>query len=260
MSVLHRLQIFIYVVWMLLAVSATQAALPRFSTLPAGNSIGAPLRHISLPSIAPNQYALIDDAGATVLRMTSMASASSIALPIQEQSAQTASNDSTANSAAPTTLTWRWKVSNVLTNANLRNKSGDDFAARVYVFFDVPLASLPLAERSRIRLARLFSGADVPTAALCYVWDNKYPIGETAWNAYTDRVRMVVLRSGADDVGQWVRETRDVAADFRQAFGFAAPRVTGIAVSSDTDQTRESVTSWFGDFTLVATKAEVRTP
>ena len=40
---------------------------------------------------------------------------------------------------------------------------------------------------------------------------------------------------------------RDVAADFRAAFGEAPPRITGIAVSADTDNTGERVTALFGD-------------
>jgi len=61
---------------------------------------------------------------------------------------------------------------------------------------------------------------------------------------------MIVLESGAARVSQWVHETRDVAADFRKAFGFPqgpVPRITGIGASADTDQTGESVTAWFGD-------------
>ena len=45
-------------------------------------------------------------------------------------------------------------------------------------------------------------------------------------------------------------EARDVAEDFRAAFGAAAPAITGVAVSADTDQTQEKVTAWFGDLRL----------
>jgi hypothetical protein len=64
-------------------------------------------------------------------------------------------------------------------------------------------------------------------------------------------VRIVVLRN-AGDAGKWVDERRDVGADFREAFGRAAPRMSGIAAGSDTDQTHETVTSWFGDFRVDA--------
>jgi hypothetical protein len=58
---------------------------------------------------------------------------------------------------------------------------------------------------------------------------------------------MVVLRNADSDVGSWVDEKRNLAADFRAAFGDITPVVTGIAIGADTDQTEESVTAWFGD-------------
>jgi len=104
----------------------------------------------------------------------------------------------------------------------------------------------------KIFIARSLYGATVPTAALCYVWDNRHAPGTTRWNPYTDRVRTVVLRSGAP--GAWASESRDLEADFREAFGAgwkaAVPAVTGIAAGNDTDQTGERVTAWFGDFRL----------
>ena len=42
----------------------------------------------------------------------------------------------------------------------------------------------------------------------------------------------------------------DLAADFRTAFGDVKPRVTGIAIAADTDQTGETVTAWFGDIRI----------
>jgi hypothetical protein len=45
-------------------------------------------------------------------------------------------------------------------------------------------------------------------------------------------------------------ESRDVYADFRDAFGFDAPAVTSIAVGSDSDNTNERVTTWFGDISF----------
>jgi hypothetical protein len=61
---------------------------------------------------------------------------------------------------------------------------------------------------------------------------------------------MIVLQSGPRRVGQWVSESRDVAADFRAAFGFEAPAVTGVAIGNDTDNTHERVTTWYGDISL----------
>ena len=129
----------------------------------------------------------------------------------------------------------------------MTTKSGDDFAGRVYVFFDVPLESLSFVERSKILIARTIAGADVPTAAICYVWDNTQAIGHTQWSPYTNRVRKIVLQTGASQLNKWMGESRDVAADFKAAFGVDAPAVTGVAVGNDTDNTNDAVTTWFGD-------------
>ncbi|MEO7066894.1 MAG: DUF3047 domain-containing protein [Rhodanobacter sp.] len=151
---------------------------------------------------------------------------------------------------AATTLSWRWKVNHSVAKADLSKKSGDDFAARVYVFFDVPRASLSWLQRMRLDIAGRAVGHPIPTSALCYVWDNHHPVGTIAANAYSKLVRTIVLQSGDAEAGTWQLQQRDLAADFRAAFGRAAPRVTGIALASDTDNTGGHVKAWFGDLTL----------
>ena len=161
---------------------------------------------------------------------------------------------------AATTLSWRWKVDHSVAKADMSKKSGDDFAARVYVFFNVPRAKLSWLQRMKLSLARRALGHAMPTAALCYVWDNHHPVGTTAPNAYTDLVRTIVLQSGNAHAGTWQLQQRNLAADFRAAFGRAAPRVTGIALASDTDNTGGHVTAWFGDLTLMPDAAPSITP
>lgn len=214
---------------------------PLFSSLTPGQTLPPEFRVITLPKLTPNKFALVADEGKTVLRVESANSAGSVGIPFAAHS---------RDGAGDSTLSWRWKVDRALEKSDLSIKSGDDFAARVYVFFDVPMASLPFFDRVMIRLARIMSGADVPTAALCYVWDNRQPAGHTAWSAYTGRVRMIVLQSGAAHVGQWKSESRDVASDFRAAFGMEAPTVTGVALGNDTDNTHDHVTTWFGDISI----------
>ena len=227
----------------LAVAAAASAAIAPFSAAAPGGELPPAWRRMPLPNVAPAEIALVADAGATVLRVRAAAGTSSAvhALDVSAEGAR---------------LAWRWKIDRVVDGGDLARRVGDDYAARVYVTFDVPLARLPFATRARIHLARLFYGAELPAAALCYVWDNRHPPGTTAWNAYSEQVRMVVVESGNAKAGQWVAEARDVAADFRAAFGArlpgAVPRVNGIAVSADTDQTRETVTAWFGDLRLEA--------
>ena len=194
---------------------------------------------ITLPRIKPAKIDLVADASTTVLRIRAEGAASSAAYRLDADPS--------------TTLAWRWKVDRVVRGADMARKEGDDYAARVYVTFDRPLAAMSLTARTRLRLGRLLFGSELPSAALCYVWDNRHPPGTTAWNAYSGEVRMVVLRSGEALAGSWVEEARDLESDFRAAFGSVAgpaPRVTGVLLSADTDQTGETVTAWFGDLML----------
>ena len=220
------------------AATIADVPTPAFSSLTPGQALPTQFRVISLPKVAINQFSLVAIDDKTVLRVDSSSSAGSVGLPL------------TAPQGANALLEWRWKVNRVLDKADMSAKSGDDYSARVYVFFDVPLASLSFVERSKIRIARALAGVDVPTAALCYVWTNTQRAGHTQWSTYTNRARMIVLQSGAANVNKWQNESRDIAADFREAFGFDAPAVTGVAVGNDTDNTGERVTTWFGDVTL----------
>ena len=207
-----------------------------FSKLSPGQSIPKDFRVVSYPNVKPNQFSWVADEGKTVLKVDSNNSAGSMAVPVALLGGQTS-----------TTLQWRWKVDRILDKADMDEKMADDHSARLYVFFDVPLESLSFADRTKIKLARSISGVEVPTAALCYVWDNKHRVGYTAWSPFTRLLRKVVLQSGPGSIGQWRPEVRDVAADFKEAFGFDAPAITGISVGNDTDNTDDRVTSWFGD-------------
>lgn len=146
-----------------------------------------------------------------------------------------------------TTLAWRWKIDQVVAKADLHTRGGDDFAARLYVVFDVPPRALSFGEHMKWRLARMLYHADLPTAALCYVWDNRNPIGTIAPSTFTDRVRMIVLQSGNAHAGEWREERRDLGADFSAAFHAPPPRITGVALGNDGDNTHSEVTAWFGD-------------
>lgn len=226
-------------------VAALEAGMvAAFSAAEAGAAPPGAWRELSLPSIKAPGFSLVADGGATVLRIHAAAAAGTLAHSLS------------ASAAERPILAWRWKVDRVVEMADLARKEGDDFAARLYVFFDMPVDELPFLLRAKMKLAKILYGADLPVAALCYVWDNRHAAGTSAWNAYSDRLRMVVVQSGGANAGRWVEESRDVDADFRAAFGATwkrpTPRITGIAVGADTDQTGETVTAWFGDLRFSA--------
>jgi Protein of unknown function (DUF3047) len=222
-------------------LAADGAHIASFSAGAPGSRLPPGWREQGLPRKKLPEFALVADEGVTVLRVHS------------DSAAGTALHPLSLDPVRLPRISWRWKIDHVVERANLEERSGDDFAARVYVFFDVPIAELEFSERVALRLARLVYGQDLPTAGICYVWDNRHPVGTLSPSPYTSRVRTLVLESGNGHAGKWRDERRDLEADFRSAFGGRiAPRVTGIALGNDTDQTHESVTAWFGDVKLEA--------
>jgi hypothetical protein len=198
--------------------------------LPAG---WKPLTFEKIPN--HTGYALVRDGGMVVLEAKSSASASALAREIEIE---------------PTELPiveWRWKISNLIAKADLRSKKGDDYPARIYVGFAYDSTKLSIFERALYEFYRLLYGAYPPTRVLNYVWDGRAPAGTIAPNAYTGRVMMIVVESGADGVGEWREERRNLLEDYRRAFGEEPPAISTLAVMTDTDNTGEAVTSHYGD-------------
>src|SRR3546814_14641688 len=77
--------------------------------------------------------------------------------------------------AATPILCWRWYVDAPVANADMRKKSGDDYAARVYVAFDMPSRALSAGPRFTPRIARRQFVRDVPDAAGTLVRDHPTP-------------------------------------------------------------------------------------
>lgn len=189
--------------------------------------------------VPPTRYRLREWDGVHAVEAHAVASMALLARPLEVDLGKTP------------VLCWRWRIDAPLKAADMMRKSGDDYAARVYLSFDVPADVLDLSTRMGLRLARTLRGGRVPDAAVNYVWDNRQPVGTWQPNAYTDRARMLVLRSGAAHAGRWVDERRDVAADFQHAFGHAPARLTGLAIATDTDNTGEEARAGFADFRFV---------
>ncbi len=149
----------------------------------------------------------------------------------------------TGRRAPPRRLRWAWRLDRPNEAVALARKSGDDAVAKVCLAFDLPTARLPLMERALLALARQRAGDDLPAATLCWVWGHAEPAGAVLPNAYTRRVRFVVLRNRDDATGRWLAEERDVEADLRRAFGDeieaaeALPPLTAVLLSADADNT-----------------------
>ncbi len=125
-------------------------------------------------------------------------------------------------------INWSWKVKDTLATEDEREKSGDDFSARIYVAF-----------------------SDGPffwqTKTLNYVWANQAEIGDHWANPYTKNAQMIAIQTGHDHSDQWQTERRNVLEDIQTIFGKSVSEIKAVAIMSDTDQTGVTIRAWFGD-------------
>lgn len=149
-------------------------------------------------------------------------------------------------------LCWRWRVDDVVKNADINTKDGDDYAARVYVAFTLPEDQIGFGLGVKLQFARNLYGDHVPDAALNYVWDNKSTVGHRQFNAYTDRTQMIVQRSGNAQAGTWVSERVDVLSDVTKAYGSDQATISLLALASDTDNTQSTARAGFADLHFVS--------
>jgi hypothetical protein len=123
-------------------------------------------------------------------------------------------------------LSWSWKIGRTIGKGDERTKEGDDYAARVYVVFPSVLFW--------------------KTRAVNYIWANRLPRGDFLPNAYTGNAVMVAVESGDGNAGRWIDEERNLAEDYRRAFGEDPPKVGAVAIMTDTDNTGEQAVAWYG--------------
>ncbi len=126
-------------------------------------------------------------------------------------------------------MNWRWRIENRLGNINEQAKSGDDYAARVYV---------------------IVSGGLIfwRTRAINYVWASASPKGKIWPNAFAgDHAIMIALRSSSDQTGTWYTEKRNILTDLKQQFGEDIRYIDAVAIMTDTDNAHGKVTAYYGD-------------
>jgi hypothetical protein len=180
-------------------------------------------------------YSFLKDEGTIVVKAVSESSASGLVREIK------------IDPKEYPIVQWRWKVENVLKKGNVHIKGGDDYPARLYITFEYDSSKLNFFEKIKFEAARLLYGQYLPIATINYIWESKAPVSTFVPNPYTDRVMMIVVESGKSRLNQWVNEERNLYEDFRKAFNYEPPMISGVAIMTDTDNTGESAIAYYGD-------------
>lgn len=126
-------------------------------------------------------------------------------------------------------LNWSWRVDRRPDLRDEQVKSGDDYAARIYVVISGGLAFWR-------------------TRSLNYVWASTTAQGSRWANPFAGpAVQMLALRSGSRDIGRWLHERRNVKRDLQEAFGEPIERIDGVALMTDTDNSSAQAEAYYGD-------------
>ena len=213
----------------------------QFSAAKAGGPFPDSWEPLTFEKIEKHtQYSLVEDHGVVAVKAVSRGSASGLVRKVD------------IDPMRYPVIEWRWKVENILEKGDVTRKEGDDYPARLYITFKYDSSKVGFFERAKYEAMRLARGEYPPMGAITYIWDSKSPVGTTVPNPYTDRVMMIVLQSGSEKAGRWVGESRNLVEDYRKAFGGDPPRISGVALMTDTDNTQESAVAWFGDIVFKA--------
>ena len=150
----------------------------------------------------------------------------------------------------PATLSWSWKTDALVPGADNRERSREDAPLRVVVAFDGDASGLPAGERAQRALAESLSGQAPPYAALMYIWSDHVAPEAVIPSAHTSQIKMIVVASGTQGLGAWQSVRRDLAADYRRAFGAEPGPILGVAVLTDTDNTGAQAEGRYADIRL----------
>jgi hypothetical protein len=225
--------------------SPAELEVGKFSTAVEGETLPEGWKPLTFPKIKRHTiYKIVKEEGITSVKAMSEGSASGLTREIK------------VNIREYPILSWQWKVTNVLKNGDVTKKDGDDYPARIYITFEYDASKVGFFEKAKFEAYKLIYGQYPPIGAINYIWESKAPKGTIIPNPFTDRVKMIVVESGSPLLNQWINEQRNLYEDYKKAFGEEPPLVSGVAIMTDTDNTGEKATAYFGD--IVFRKAAMR--
>ena len=119
-----------------------------------------------------------------------------------------------------------WKVEKDLQGIDERSKKGHDYAARVFVIKKT--GATPLSNR-----------------AINYVFSSNNEVGANFPSPYTKKSIDNVLASTKDNLNEWVTVKANVKEDFKRLHDLDVKELDGIAIMSDTDNSKMKSIAYF---------------
>lgn len=128
-------------------------------------------------------------------------------------------------------LAWSWRPIEFPSGSDERKSGTNDSAVSVYAVFPHTAWSVK---------------------SLKYIWSVVAPVGVHLTSSQ-GLTQVRVLRSGRESKGEWVEERVNVAQDYKKYFGDGElPKPAGIAVLTDSDDTKSSAQGDYANFRVCA--------
>ena len=226
---------------------AHQEDVKKFSQVPPPEEYIPIKSNQSLPgwfpwTLTPNKnktsYSLKKYQGKTVIHADADSSASGLMVPLKPRTVEGKE------------LIWEWKALGHIEKADNSQGSTDDAPLRLMLAFDGDKSKLSLKDQMAFELAHLISGQEMPYATLMYIWSSQKQEMPIITNKYTSRLKMIVVDSGEEHIGQWRRHQRNIEKDYREAFQEAPGKLIAVGILTDTDNTKSLVKAIYGDIEI----------
>ncbi len=193
---------------------------------------------VLFPGKSPTQYQMEIVGSRTTLVARANSSVSMLRKPLRIEPSQLGS------------IRFSWLLSQLIANADMGDRSSDDSPVRLVLAFEGDRSTFSLKNAMLNELALTLTGEEMPYATLMYVWCNIRPVESVMHNHRTDRIRKLVVESGGAGLQQWRDYERNIRADYEKVFGEAPGALVGIAVMTDSDNTKSTVLAHYGDISL----------
>tara|TARA_B110001452_G_scaffold38660_1_gene29552 strand:+ start:2434 stop:3084 length:651 start_codon:yes stop_codon:yes gene_type:complete len=119
-----------------------------------------------------------------------------------------------------------WKIEKDLPGIKENTKKGHDFAARVFVIKKT--GATPLSNR-----------------AINYVFSSNQEVGSNSPSPYTKKSIDKVLASSKDNLNKWITVKANVKEDFRIFHDLDVNELDGVAIMSDTDNSKMEAIAYY---------------
>ena len=193
---------------------------------------------VNIPGKVATQYSLVRLSNRQALMANASSSASMLRKELRIEPEQLNS------------VNFSWQIQKLIDGADMALRDQDDSPVRLVLAFEGDRSQFSLKNAMLSELTHALTGQPMPYATLMYVWCNQRPVDSVIQNPRTDRIRKIVVESGAGRLNQWLSYERNIRLDYEKAFGESPGALIGIGLMTDSDNTRSNTQAWYGPISL----------